>query len=137
MNMGLGADWCNAGRAFMFALGCVQSMQCHTDRCPTGVATQDPARQRGLVIEDKWERVARFQRQTLATLREMVIAMGYDNPWQINPASISERLDPARSGPMDALHRFLEPGTLLQAPDDTQYARYWKAAQAHTFQAAA
>ncbi len=137
MNMGLGADWCNAGRAFMFALGCVQSMQCHTDRCPTGVATQDAARQRGLVVEDKWERVARFQRQTLATLREMVIAMGYDNPWQINPASISERLDPARSAPMDVIHGFLEPGALLQAPNDTQYARYWKAAQAHTFDAAA
>ncbi len=137
MNMGLGADWCNAGRAFMFALGCVQSMQCHTDRCPTGVATQDPARQRGLVVEDKWERVARFQRQTLATLREMVIAMGYDNPWQINPASISERLDPARSAPMDVIHGFLDKGALLQAPDDTQYARYWHAAQAHTFDAAA
>jgi len=137
MNMGLGADWCNAGRAFMFALGCVQSMQCHTDRCPTGVATQDPARQRGLVVEDKWERVARFQRQTLATLREMVIAMGYDNPWQINPSSISERLDPARSDPMDVIHRFLQPGELLDAADGTQYARYWKAAQIHTFDAAA
>ena len=137
MNMGLGADWCNAGRAFMFALGCIQSMQCHTDRCPTGVATQDPARQRGLVVEDKWERVARFQRQTLATLREMVIAMGYDNPWQINPASISERLDPARSDPLDVIHHFLRPGELLDASDGTQYARYWKAARAGTFQAAA
>ena len=136
MNVGLGADWCNAGRAFMFALGCVQSMRCHTDRCPTGVATQDPARQRGLVVEDKWERVARFQSQTLATLREMVIAMGYENPWQINPSSISERLDSARSEPMDVIHRFLDPGELLDRPDETQYARYWKAAQANSFSAA-
>lgn len=137
MNLGLGADWCNAGRAFMFALGCVQSMQCHTDRCPTGVATQDPARQRGLVVEDKWERVARFQRQTLATLREMVMAMGYDNPWQINPAAISQRLDAARAEPLDRVHRFLQPGELLADPDASPYARYWHAAQAGSFMAAA
>ena len=50
MNAALGADWCNAARAFMFSLGCVQSMRCHTDTCPTGVATQSKARQRGLVV---------------------------------------------------------------------------------------
>ena len=42
----LGADWCYSARGFMFALGCIQSLKCHTDRCPTGVATQDPARAR-------------------------------------------------------------------------------------------
>ena len=42
--MAIGADWCNSARGFMFALGCIQSLSCHTDRCPTGVATQDPTR---------------------------------------------------------------------------------------------
>ena len=51
--MALGADWCNAARGFMFAVGCIQSQHCHTDRCPTGVATQDPTRQRALVVPDK------------------------------------------------------------------------------------
>ena len=51
--MALGADWCNAARGFMFAVGCIQSQSCHTDRCPTGVATQDPTRQRALVVPDK------------------------------------------------------------------------------------
>ena len=51
--MALGADWCNAARGFMFAVGCIQSEYCHTDRCPTGVATQDPTRQRALVVPDK------------------------------------------------------------------------------------
>ncbi len=46
----LGADWCNAARGFMFALGCIQSESCHTDRCPVGVATQDAGRQRALVV---------------------------------------------------------------------------------------
>ena len=56
--MALGADWCNAARGFMFAVGCIQSQHCHTDRCPTGVATQDPTRQRALVVPDKMHRVA-------------------------------------------------------------------------------
>lgn len=133
MKFGLGADWCNAGRAFMFALGCVQSMRCHDDTCPTGVATQDATRQRGLVVADKGPRVARFQRQTLHGLREIVVAMGLDNPWQIQPHHISERLNTVQSGPMDGFYNFLQEGELLSAPEDTQYARYWQAARADSF----
>src|SRR5205814_6811367 len=55
--MALGADWCNSARGFMFALGCIQAQACHTDRCPTGVTTQDPLRQRALVVPYKSERV--------------------------------------------------------------------------------
>src|SRR5260370_22060098 len=55
--MALGADWCNAARGFMFALGCIQSQSCHTDRCPVGVATQDPTRQRALVVDGKCVRL--------------------------------------------------------------------------------
>ena len=69
--LALGADWCNAARGFMFALGCIQSQSCHTDRCPVGVATQDPLRQRALVVPDKAQRVAQFHRTTLAALAEM------------------------------------------------------------------
>src|SRR5277367_6204852 len=50
--LALGADWCNSARGFMFALGCIQSLTCHTDRCPTGVTTQDPIRQRALFVPD-------------------------------------------------------------------------------------
>ena len=133
MNFGLGADWCNAGRAFMFALGCVQSMNCHTDRCPTGIATQDATRQRGLVVPTKAERVARFQRHTLHALREMVVAMGLENPWQIAPRHISERTNSARSDSIDNIYGFLQPGELLENPEETQYAKAWTAAQAHSF----
>jgi glutamate synthase domain-containing protein 2 len=42
----IGADWVNCARGFMFAIGCIQSQSCHTNRCPTGVATQDKVRQR-------------------------------------------------------------------------------------------
>jgi glutamate synthase domain-containing protein 2 len=133
MNIGLGADWCNAARAFMFALGCVQSMRCHDDTCPTGITTQDATRQRGLVVPDKAERVARFQRQTLHGLRELVVAMGLETPWQITPCHINERLDSARAASIDEIYGFLSEGALLDDPGATQYARVWEIAQAGSF----
>jgi glutamate synthase domain-containing protein 2 len=137
MNFALGADWCNAARAFMFALGCVQSMRCHTDTCPTGVATQDITRQRGLVVEDKATRVARFQRQTLMGLREMLVAMGLNSPWELKPHHVSERRDTVRSDSIDRFFDFLEEGELLHAAEGTSYARHWQAARADSFKPSA
>ncbi|MFX7825289.1 glutamate synthase-related protein, partial [Acinetobacter baumannii] len=74
--LALGADWCNSARGFMFALGCIQSQSCHTDRCPTGVATQNAQRARALVVPDKAERVYRFHQSTLHALQELVQAAG-------------------------------------------------------------
>ena len=133
MNFALGADWCNAARAFMFSLGCVQSMKCHTDLCPTGVATQDALRQRGLVVEDKARRVASFQKHTLTGLREIVTAMGLETPWQIAPHHLSQRLNSARSNPIDRIYDFLEPGELLADHKGTSLARYWAAANPDSF----
>jgi len=58
----LGADFCVSARGFLFSLGCIQSLQCHSDTCPTGITTQDKRLQRGLNIEDKAQRVARYAR---------------------------------------------------------------------------
>ena len=69
--MALGADWCNAARGFMFAVGCIQAQKCHTGNCPTGVATQDPLRQRAIIVPDKAERVASFHRETIKALAEL------------------------------------------------------------------
>lgn len=132
----LGADWCNAARPFMFSLGCVQSMNCHKGTCPTGIATQDAWRQKGLVVEDKAPRVARFQRQTLHSLREIVVAMGLSSPWEIAPQDMRERLNGARSDAIDRIYTFLEPGQLLEGANDTPYARHWQAARADTFRRA-
>ena len=133
ISFALGADWCNAARAFMFALGCIQSMKCHTDTCPTGIATQDPLRQRGLVVADKAARVARFQRQTLGAFREIVVAMGLDNPWQITPDQLMQRLNSARSDPVDRIYGFLDEGQLLDDPGSTRLGRYWAMARSDTF----
>jgi len=129
----MGADWCNAARAFMFSLGCVQSMKCHTGECPTGVATQVEWRQRGLVVDDKAERVARFHKETLKAMREIVVAMGYDSPWDLTQHDMYQRIDSAKAGPIDEVYKFLKSGELLTAPEGTPYARSWRVASADTF----
>ena len=71
--LAIGADWVNSARGFMFAVGCIQAQKCHSDRCPTGVATQDPVRQRALNVPDKGERVYHFHRNTLHALHDQRI----------------------------------------------------------------
>jgi glutamate synthase domain-containing protein 2 len=56
----LGADFTNTARGFMFALGCIQSLKCHTNQCPTGVTTHVKRLQRGLVVTEKSQRVANY-----------------------------------------------------------------------------
>ncbi len=56
----LGADFCVSARGFLLSLGCIQSMQCHLDTCPTGITTHDPRLQRGLDVESRSARVARY-----------------------------------------------------------------------------
>src|SRR6185437_4387939 len=84
--LALGADWCNAARGFMFALGCIQSQSCHTDRCPTGVATQNQFRQRALVVPDKAARVRSFHDSTLEALGDLVGASGLSHPSELRPS---------------------------------------------------
>jgi len=57
-----GADFVNSARGYMFSLGCIQALRCHQNTCPTGITTHDPRLQRGLVVEDKAERVAAYTR---------------------------------------------------------------------------
>ena len=89
--MAIGADWCNSARGFMFALGCIQSLSCHTDRCPTGVTTQDPTRNRALVVPHKIERVYNYHHATLHALSELLAAAGLEHPQQIRSIHFSQR----------------------------------------------
>jgi glutamate synthase domain-containing protein 2 len=132
--LAIGADWCNAARGFMFALGCIQSQNCHTDRCPTGVATQDPVRQRALVVPDKAERVYNFHRSTLEALAEVIAAAGLDHPSELQPWHFSKRLGAARVQTLDQIYRFLPPGELLEGTEDPMFKDAWRMARADSFQ---
>jgi len=129
----LGADWCNSGRGFMFALGCVQSLSCHTDRCPTGVATQDPWRQQAIVVPLKAERVARFHRNTLKALAELVGAAGLDRPGAVHRGMIMQRRPPHEGQTFAEVYPELAPGSLLRGEAESGYQRPWALARADRF----
>lgn len=134
--LALGADWCNAARGFMFAIGCIQSQSCHTDRCPTGVATQDKLRQRALVVPDKAERVARFHRSTVQALAEVIAAAGLTHPSEIKPRHIARRLASGEIKTFDQIYPFLQPGELLAGSDDPRF-QHWPSVRADSFVLAA
>jgi glutamate synthase domain-containing protein 2 len=137
--MALGADWCNAARGFMFALGCIQSQTCHTGTCPTGVATQDAHRQQALVVPDKAERVWRYHENTLAALKEIVQAAGLQHPNQITAAHIVRRISSHDIKLLVNLLPFVQRGELLAAERGESawphkvYELYWPRAVAESF----
>lgn len=132
--MAMGADWCNAGRGFMFALGCIQSQSCHNDRCPTGVATQDPARWKHLDVADKSVRVQQFHDNTLKALRDMLCAAGLEHPQQLGPEHILRRVSPIEVRSLASLYRFLEPGELLErVPSHAVFRDFWAEARSDAF----
>ncbi|WP_068829410.1 FMN-binding glutamate synthase family protein [Pseudomonas sp. BMS12] len=132
--MALGADWANSARGFMFAIGCIQSQSCHTNKCPTGVATQDPLRQRALVVPDKAERVHNFHRNTLKALAEMIAAAGLSHPEQIEAKHLVRRMSASEIKLYSQLHVFLKPGELLGGEISGEfYQRMWAMAQADSF----
>ncbi|HUI12928.1 MAG TPA: FMN-binding glutamate synthase family protein [Xanthobacteraceae bacterium] len=133
--MALGADWCNSARGFMFALGCIQSLSCHTDRCPTGVSTQDPTRQRALVVPDKAERVYNFHRATIESLAELVGAAGLDHPSQFALVHFSRRVSQNEVKSFAELYPPLKAGELLTGTADRRYAAAWDMASAEEFRA--
>ena len=135
--MALGADWANSARGFMFAIGCIQSQSCHTNKCPTGVATQDPLRQRALVVPDKAERVHNFHRNTLKALAEMIAAAGLSHPAQIEAKHLVRRMSASEIKLYSQLHVFLKPGELLREEVSGEfYRRMWAMARADSFDAA-
>lgn len=132
--MALGADWTNAGRGFMFAIGCIQSLSCHTNRCPVGVATQDPMRQRALVVPDKAERVYNFHRNTLGALSDMIAAAGLKHPRQLGPHHLVRRVSRTEIRMFSQLHIFLEDGELLGDDHNRDfYSVAWRLARADSF----
>ena len=134
--MAMGADWCNAARGYMFALGCIQSLSCHTDRCPTGVATQDPSRWKHLDVPDKATRVHHFHDNTLHALRDLLCAAGLTHPCQLGPEHILRRISPIEIRSLAAIYRFLSPGELLEkVPEHAVFKQFWSEARADTFEA--
>jgi hypothetical protein len=90
-NLSLGADVCNAARAFMFSMGCIQALKCNTNKCPTGVATQDLELMSGLNPTEKRFRVFNYHKNTIHAAAEIIGAAGYDDPSHLKASDIQRR----------------------------------------------
>ena len=133
--LALGADWCNSGRGYMMALGCIQAQTCHTGRCPTGVTTQDPLRQQALVVTDKAPRVAQYHANTLHALKELLQAAGLNHPDDVTTHHIVRRIDDAEVRLLSTLMPSVAPGAIVHdlAHLPNVFRLYWPLASAHTF----
>ncbi|MEO8774486.1 MAG: FMN-binding glutamate synthase family protein [Gelidibacter sp.] len=88
----LGADGCYQARGMKMALGCIQALLCNTNRCPTGITTQDPKLTRGLVVEDKKIRVANYHQTTLKNFAELLGATGVTESRNLKRSHIYRRV---------------------------------------------
>src|ERR1700680_462902 len=131
--MAIGADWCNSARGFMFSVGCIQSLSCHTDRGPTGVTTQDPSRNRALVVPHKIERVYNYHHATLHALTELIAAAGLEHPQQIRPIHFSQRSSTTEVQSFAKLYPPLRPGELIDGTSDPRFRDAWAMARADSF----
>ncbi|WP_416969692.1 FMN-binding glutamate synthase family protein [Streptomyces sp. 4F14] len=127
-----GADYTNAARAMMFAVGCIQAQQCNTNTCPVGVATQDPRRVRALNIADKTDRVHRYQTSTVAAALQIMASMGVDHPSQLHPGMLRRRVTPTEVLSYAELYEWLGEGQLLAEPPGS-WAEDWAAADPDRF----
>ncbi len=133
--LALGADWCNAARGFMFAIGCIQAQACHTNHCPVGVATQDPLRARALDVPSKAERVARFHRNTMKALGEMTGSAGLSHPGRFMPQHFMVRLGDGEMVEGSDAYPYLPDGFLFSndAEVGSDYRKRWARADARSF----
>lgn len=132
--LAIGADWVNSARGFMFALGCIQSQSCHTNKCPTGIATQNEYRQKSLVVSDKAERVYQFHHNTLHALAELIAAAGLEHPSQIKPHHMVKRYSSTEIKSYAQLYFLLRPGELLTESTESHfYQDMWKLASSEHF----
>lgn len=120
--MALGCDMVDIGRAFLIGgLGCIMAMRCHTNRCPTGIATQDPLLRRGLDPEDKYVKVANY---AMVLQREIIMlckSLGVRTPWELSRRNLSVVSSPMVSTKLSDIYPYPDDGkrnpTLMPAPE--------------------
>lgn len=133
-NLSLGADLCNSARGMMFALGCIQALECHANTCPTGVATQNPELMNGLVPEEKSVRVARFHNETVKSAMDLIASAGLIHPNDVDRTVVSTRIDRTKIETYEETYPELKVGSLLEASMvPNEYFRFWKKASTEKF----
>lgn len=111
--MAIGADICNSARGMMLALGCIQSLLCNKNTCPTGIATQDKHLQTGLDVPSKAERVANYHKETVDTVQDLLSAANVASPTEISRKHINRRISITEIRRYDEIYPEMVPNALL------------------------
>ncbi|MBL8013651.1 MAG: FMN-binding glutamate synthase family protein, partial [Candidatus Omnitrophica bacterium] len=133
-HMVMGADLCYSSRGMMLALGCIQALQCNTNHCPTGVATQDPYLMNGLVVTQKNKRGANFHRASVKSFAEILGAMGFANPKQLRPRHLMRRISLSQVKDYSEIYPFINDGDLLKDPVPREFDLAFRSSCAETFE---
>ncbi len=133
VKLAFGADSCNAARAMMFAIGCVQSLSCNTNRCPTGITTQNKHRWSSLDVASKYIRVTNFHHTTIDAFLELLGAMGMNDPSQLSSKDIRKYVDVIQSKDYASIYSMLNPGELLAKKIPPEFLTDWQNASANSF----
>jgi len=133
VRLALGADLCSSARGMMFALGCIQALRCNNNSCPTGVATQDRGLIRGLIVADKRDRVANYQRNTVRHMLEMMGAMGCPHPDKLHRGMIHRRVGSTAVARLDELYPTIPTGCLNTGEVPAAYQTDWEEARTDQF----
>eukprot|EP00607_Mallomonas_marina_P008634 CAMPEP_0182423610 /NCGR_PEP_ID=MMETSP1167-20130531/9661_1 /TAXON_ID=2988 /ORGANISM="Mallomonas Sp, Strain CCMP3275" /LENGTH=516 /DNA_ID=CAMNT_0024602745 /DNA_START=377 /DNA_END=1927 /DNA_ORIENTATION=+ len=126
-SMGMGADLCNSARAMMFALGCIQALKCDTNKCPTGIATQNEELISGLDPELKTVRVFNYHKHTVKYALDIVGAMGHHHTKDVSPRDIMKRVSMDKASSFADLYLQLAPNSLLDRTAPSEILAHWDA----------
>jgi len=132
-NIAIGADLCNSARAMMMALGCIQAVQCNTNHCPTGVATQNSSLAAGLVVSDKSKRVMSYHHETIKSVAEIIGAMGLSKISDVRYWHRVRRTDATEIKHYGEIYEFLKDGDLLKPDLPKSFERAVKSASPDSF----
>jgi glutamate synthase domain-containing protein 2 len=102
----MGADMVNIGRGNLLAEGCIMSMKCHTNNCPTGITTQDIRLRRGLDPQDKYVKVANYNMVLQRELLMFMKSAGVRTPWELTRKHLSVVMQPMVEQAMDSIHPY-------------------------------
>ncbi|MCA9799289.1 MAG: FMN-binding glutamate synthase family protein [Cyanobacteria bacterium HKST-UBA04] len=132
--LAMGADFCYSARGFMFALGCIQALECNSNTCPTGITTHNRDLVQGLVVEDKANRVANYHRNTIHSFMELLGAAGLTHPSQLQPWHILRRTSFNEVKNLGQIFHYLHPGELLGDDLPPLYKAPWVRARASSYE---
>jgi glutamate synthase domain-containing protein 2 len=132
--LAIGADAIYSARAFLLSLGCIQALRCHSNHCPTGVATQNPDLVAGLVVPEKRTRVTSFHHETVRGVAELLGAMGLEHSRELRPWHLMRRTNSTEIRHYGEIYNYIQSGVLKnESTVPEEYMRAWKLASPDSF----